>query len=270
VLLGGLAQINPIWLWGPYHAQDVSSFAQPDWYVGWLEGTLRLFPAWRLSIAGYEVPVAFWPAVVFPLVTFAVLYAWPAIERFFTGDIYIHNVLERPRDRPVRTGICVGALTLYVLVFVAGGQDVLAYYLQATQPPVTLALRGICVGLPIVTGTIAWWVCRGLAAAGRLPVTEPPQGSAESATPPLGRYLPDRAWVESTDGQQEQVSRPRVMARGAAIVSGLVAAWLAKRRQRARSAEGPSRSDSSAGSPASSDSAPPETANSDSSGSNRP
>src|SRR6185312_9141270 len=106
------------------------------------------------------------------------LYAYPAIERFLTGDRYAHNVLDRPRDHPVRTGFLVAALTLYVLVFVAGAQDVLAYYLGTTQPPVTLTLRGLCVGAPIVTGTIAWWLCRDLSLAGRLPATEPPEGPA--------------------------------------------------------------------------------------------
>src|SRR5205807_769282 len=37
-LMGGLFQINPVWLYGPYSAHVVSGGAQPDWYMGWLEG----------------------------------------------------------------------------------------------------------------------------------------------------------------------------------------------------------------------------------------
>lgn len=196
VILSGVAQINPIWLYGPYRAGTVSSFAQPDWYVGWLEGALRLFPAWRVHVFGYRVSVDFWPAVVFPLITFVVLYAWPALERFMTGDVYIHNVLDRPRDRPVRTAVCVGALALYLVVYVAGAQDVLAFYLQAPQPPVTIGLRVLGIALPIILGLMTWRICHGLASAGRLPETEPPVGSHKSAKPPIDMYLPERVKYE--------------------------------------------------------------------------
>jgi ubiquinol-cytochrome c reductase cytochrome b subunit len=40
-LLGGLVQINPIWLWGPYNPAQVSSASQPDWYIGFLDGSTR-------------------------------------------------------------------------------------------------------------------------------------------------------------------------------------------------------------------------------------
>lgn len=199
VVLSGVAQINPIWEYGPYHPGAISSFAQPDWYVGWLEGSLRLFPAWRLHIFGYAVSVNFWPGVMFPIVTFAILYSWPALERFMTGDIFIHNVLDRPRDRPVRTAVCVGALTFYLVVYVAGAQDVLAFYLNTTQPPVTLALRGLAIGLPVAAGVLTWRICRGLAETGRLPATEPPKGPHTSETPAAAKYLPSRARFEEAD-----------------------------------------------------------------------
>ena len=54
-LLGGLIQINPIWQWGPYHPYLSENGAQPDWYIGWLIGALRLMPNWELVIAGRTV-----------------------------------------------------------------------------------------------------------------------------------------------------------------------------------------------------------------------
>lgn len=45
--LGALAQINPVWAYGPYRADQVSGDAQPDWYVGFLEGAMRLMPPGR-------------------------------------------------------------------------------------------------------------------------------------------------------------------------------------------------------------------------------
>ena len=81
-LLGGLVQINPIWQWGPFHPYLSENGAQPDWYIGWLIGALRLMPNWELVIAGRTViPNPFWGGAAFPLFVFAVLFAWPAIER---------------------------------------------------------------------------------------------------------------------------------------------------------------------------------------------
>ena len=84
-LLGGLVQINPVWLYGPFEPHQVTSPAQPDWYLGWVEGALRLFPAWEIRAFGYEIPNPFYPAVLMPGLTFGALYAWPFLEARFLG-----------------------------------------------------------------------------------------------------------------------------------------------------------------------------------------
>ena len=81
--LGGVAQINPIWLYGPFHAPAVSTAAQPDWYVGWLEGALRITPPFYVHLGPYNIPEVFWPAIALPAFTFLLLYLWPFIERRF-------------------------------------------------------------------------------------------------------------------------------------------------------------------------------------------
>jgi ubiquinol-cytochrome c reductase cytochrome b subunit len=124
LLLGGLVQINPVWLWGPYHVADGTNGAQPDWYLGWLIGALRLAPAWDFVIGDYTVvPSPFWGGAAFPLVVFAILYLWPTLERRVTGDRGFHNLLERPRDNPWRTAIGAGILTWVFLIFLAGSAD---------------------------------------------------------------------------------------------------------------------------------------------------
>jgi ubiquinol-cytochrome c reductase cytochrome b subunit len=123
-LLGGLVQINPIWLWGPYHVGDATNGAQPDWYLGWLIGALRLVPGFDLTIGHYTlVPNPFWGGALFPLVVFGILFVWPWAERKATGDHAFHNLLERPRDNPWRTGIGVALLLWVLLVFMAGALD---------------------------------------------------------------------------------------------------------------------------------------------------
>ena len=129
-LLGGLVQINPIWQWGPYHPYLSENGAQPDWYIGWLIGALRLMPNWELVIAGRTViPNPFWGGAAFPLFVFGVLFAWPSIERRLTRDARRHDLLDRPRDRPIRTAIGAAFLSWVVIVFAVGSTDRIFYRL---------------------------------------------------------------------------------------------------------------------------------------------
>jgi ubiquinol-cytochrome c reductase cytochrome b subunit len=123
-LLGGLVQINPIWLWGPYHTYSSTNGAQPDWYLGWLIGALRLMPHWDFVIGGYTVvPNPFWGGALFPLVVFGILYVWPFAERRLTRDYSFHNALDRPRDAPWRTALGAALFAWIFLVFLAGASD---------------------------------------------------------------------------------------------------------------------------------------------------
>ena len=123
-LLGGLVQINPIWEWGPYHVAAGTNGAQPDWYLGWLIGALRLTPAFDVTIGHYTlVPNPFWGGVGFPLVVFGILFLWPKAERRLTGDRRPHNLLDRPRDAPWRTALGMGVFTWVMMIFLAGASD---------------------------------------------------------------------------------------------------------------------------------------------------
>ena len=85
-LLGGLVQINPIWQYGPYEPWLGTNGVQPDWYMGWLIGALRLMPNFEPTLFGRTIPNPFFGGVLFPGVTFGLLYAWPWIERAVSGD----------------------------------------------------------------------------------------------------------------------------------------------------------------------------------------
>jgi len=122
--LGGLVQINPIWLWGPYETALGTNGAQPDWYLGWLIGGLRLVPGFDVVIGNATVvPNPFWGGILFPGVVFTVLALWPWIERRITGDRRSHNLLDRPRDAAGRTAFGVGFLSWIFLIFFAGSSD---------------------------------------------------------------------------------------------------------------------------------------------------
>jgi ubiquinol-cytochrome c reductase cytochrome b subunit len=123
-LLGGLVQINPIWQYGPYETGLSTNGAQPDWYLGWLIGALRITPGFDVTVFGYTlVPNPFWGGALLPLVAFGFLFAWPWLERRLTGDRAFHNLLDRPRDNPWRTGIGAAFFTCLAAVFLAGSAD---------------------------------------------------------------------------------------------------------------------------------------------------
>jgi ubiquinol-cytochrome c reductase cytochrome b subunit len=168
-LLGGLVEINPIWLWGPYHTYASTNGAQPDWYLGWLIGGLRLVPSFDFTIGRYTVvPNPFWGGAAFPLVVFGFLYFWPWIERRLSGDVAFHNLLDRPRDAPGRTGIGVGMITWVVLVFLAGGADRVFILFGISYTAQIWVYRVIVFVFPVLFGLAAWWLCKALQASERV------------------------------------------------------------------------------------------------------
>ena len=170
-LLGALVQVNPIWEWGPYHPYLSENGAQPDWYIGWLIGALRLMPNWELVIAGRTViPNPFWGGAAFPLFVFAVMFSWPAIERRVTGDIRRHDLLDRPRDRPVRTAVGAAFLSWVVVVFAVGSTDRIFYRLGVSYTTQIHVWRvGIWV-LPILIFLGTRSACRALQRSGSHPL----------------------------------------------------------------------------------------------------
>lgn len=184
-LMGGLVQINPVWLYGPFRPEAVSSPAQPDWYLGWLEGALRLFPNWEIRAFGRSIPNPFFPAIVLPGFTFGMLYAWPFLERRFTGDRLEHHLLDRPREHPVRTAVGATAFAFYSLLLVAGSNDIVAKIFRVSVSGVTWVLRILVVVVPGVVGATFYVWLRALRRAGADSVLHVP-GPAflEALSPP--------------------------------------------------------------------------------------
>lgn len=172
-LLAGVAQINPVWVYGPYRPDQVSTGSQPDWYVGFLEGSLRLVPPWETTVAGHTL---MWnvllPAVVLPLGLFAVLYAYPFVERRLTRDRGEHHLCDRPRDRPVRTGFGVAGLACYAVLLAAGGNDVIADSLGLSLNALTWLFRVLFVLLPPVALLVTRGLCHALREAEHERLTE--------------------------------------------------------------------------------------------------
>jgi ubiquinol-cytochrome c reductase cytochrome b subunit len=166
-ILAGLFQINPIWNFGPYNPSQVSAASQPDWYVGWLDGSARLWPSWELYLGNYTIPASFWPTMVIPGTMFALAMAYPAIERKLTKDNASHNLLQRPRDVPVRTGLGMMALSFMFVLLLSGGNDVIAYTFDISLNATTWAGRILLLLLPPIAYYVTYRICLGLQRADR-------------------------------------------------------------------------------------------------------
>ncbi len=165
-LLGGLVQINPVWQWGPFEPWLGTNGAQPDWYLGWLIGALRLMPSFDVTIGHYTViPNPFWGGALFPLFVLGVLAAFPWLERKLTRDHSFHNLADRPRHAPNRTAFGVAFLAWVFLIFAFGAADRLFVLFGLSYNTQLYVFRiGIWV-VPALLFFLTRRVCYGLQAA---------------------------------------------------------------------------------------------------------
>jgi ubiquinol-cytochrome c reductase cytochrome b subunit len=154
-LMRGLLQINPIWQLGPYKPSQVSAGSQPDFYMMWTEGLARVWPAWEIYISHYTIPAAFWVALIMGLV-FVLLPAWPYMERKFSGDSAYHNLLQRPRDNPVRTAIGSMAIAFYMVLTFSAMNDIIALKFHISLNATTWIGRIGMVVLPPIVYFVAY------------------------------------------------------------------------------------------------------------------
>ncbi|MBO2452558.1 ubiquinol-cytochrome c reductase cytochrome b subunit [Actinomadura barringtoniae] len=164
-LLGTFAQINPIWQFGPYDPGAISSGSQPDWYMGVLEGALRLMPGQgtEFNFWGHTLSLNVLIPATVPLgIIFTGAGVWPFLERWVTGDHRRHDVNDRPRNAPVRTGVGMAAVTFYGLLWLAGANDVLADKFHVSLFATTWFFRAAIFIGPIAAYIITKRICLGL------------------------------------------------------------------------------------------------------------
>jgi ubiquinol-cytochrome c reductase cytochrome b subunit len=149
--LGAFAQINPVWLYGPYNTSQVSAGSQPDWYIFFLEGSLRLMPNLESNFWGHTISWnIFIPGVILPGIMFNLLYAYPTLEAWITKDKGYHNLLQRPRDVPVRTALGVMGLTFYGILYLGGQNDVMAATFHWSLQSTTWVMRVLIFVAPVL------------------------------------------------------------------------------------------------------------------------
>ena len=166
--LGAVASINPVWLFGPYTPAQVTAGSQPDWYMGWLDGLVRMAPPLESYILGYTIS---WniliPALIVPGILFTGMALYPFIESWITGDKREHHLLDRPRNAPNRTALGVMSITFMLVALINGGNDIIATTFDLTINQIMWFSRiGIFV-LPPIAFVITKRICLSLQRADR-------------------------------------------------------------------------------------------------------
>ncbi|MFD4375268.1 cytochrome bc complex cytochrome b subunit [Streptomyces sp. NPDC058486] len=161
-VIGAIASINPIWAIGPYRPDMVSTGAQPDWYMGFAEGLIRVMPGWEINLWGHTlvlgvmIPLAIFPAVL------AAIAVYPFIESWITGDKREHHIAQRPRNAPTRTAFGVAWITAYMIMLVGGGNDLWATHFHLSINSITWFVRIFFFVGPVIAFIVTKRICLGL------------------------------------------------------------------------------------------------------------
>ena len=163
ILMGATMTINPVWMYGPYNPAQVTAGSQPDWYMGWVEGAIRIIPNWEShwgsTTWSWNV---FLPGVGLMGVLFTGLALWPFIEAWLTGDKRDHHLLDRPRNAPTRTALGVAGMTWSAMFWLAGGNDIIATQFKVSLNAVTYVLRVAVFVAPVLAFIITKRLCLSL------------------------------------------------------------------------------------------------------------
>jgi ubiquinol-cytochrome c reductase cytochrome b subunit len=163
MLISATFTVNPIWNYGPYDPSPVSAGTQPDWYIGWLDGALRLAPSnWDIMLFGHTYPMGVLVPLVVSLVFLGLVAVYPFVEAWVTGDKREHHVLDRPRNAPTRTGIGAAGVTFYGVLWAAASTDLIATFFQMSLNQVLTFMQVLLIVGPIVAYLVTKRTCLSL------------------------------------------------------------------------------------------------------------
>ncbi|MFJ8510373.1 cytochrome bc complex cytochrome b subunit [Streptomyces avermitilis] len=160
--IAAIAQINPVWEFGPYRADQVSAGSQPDWYMGIADGLLRVMPGWEVNFWGHTLALDNLLPLLAGLGFFLVMGAYPFIEAWVTDDDRDHHLLERPRNRPVRTAFGVAWLGVYLVALLGAANDIIAMTFHMSVNTVTWTVRIALFVVPVVLFLVTKRIALGL------------------------------------------------------------------------------------------------------------
>jgi ubiquinol-cytochrome c reductase cytochrome b subunit len=236
--LGAVAQINPIWIYGPYTPAQIGAGSQPDWYMGWLDGLVRMAPPLETHAFGITIS---WniliPGLIVPGILFTLMALYPFIESWISGDKREHHLLDRPRNNPNRTAIGAMAITFTLVTLINGGNDLLATNFDLSINQIMWFTRiGVFV-LPPLAFIITKRICLALQRADREMVLHGRE-TGRLVMLPHGEFIevhepisPEKAYALTQHEQLPPLTAPESDERGVALPKGfrsrLRARWSA-------------------------------------------
>lgn len=163
MLMASLFTINPIWNYGPYDPSPVSAGTQPDWYIGFADGALRLIPP---GLEFMWLDRTWSVNILIPLVTLGlfilVVLIYPFIEAWVTGDKREHHILDRPRNAPTRTAIGAAGVTFYAVLWATASSDIIATHFKVTMEGVIHTMQFLAIVGPFIAFFITKRICLAL------------------------------------------------------------------------------------------------------------
>ena len=234
-LLGAVASINPIWLYGPYTPGQISAGSQPDWYMGWLDGLVRMAPPIEPVIFGYTLSLNILiPGLIIPGILFTGMALYPFIEQWITGDKREHHLLDRPRNAPNRTALGAMALTFMLIALINGGNDIIATNFDLSINQIMWFSRIGIIVLPPIAFVVTKRLCLSLQRADRDLVLHGRE-TGRLVMMPSGEFVevhepisPEKAWLLTQHEQSAPLELEEKDARGVRR-PGLLKSKLRKR-----------------------------------------
>jgi len=163
MLTASFVTINPIWVYGPYDPSPISAGTQPDWYIGFADGALRLIPhGWEFMLGPYTVSMNILIPILVLLVFLALVAAYPFVEAWVTGDKREHHMADRPRNAPTRTAIGAAGVTFYAVLWAAASSDLIATHFRLTIEAVITVLQVLIFVGPVIAYFVTKRICVGL------------------------------------------------------------------------------------------------------------
>ena len=163
MLISTFFTINPIWNYGGYDPSPVSAGTQPDWYIGWLDGALRLAPTGlEVMVGDKTLSMNILTPILVSLVFLVMVALYPFFENWVTGDKREHHVLDRPRNAPVRTAIGAAGVTFYAVLWAGASTDLIATNFKMSLNQVLISMQISLIILPIAAFIITKRVCLSL------------------------------------------------------------------------------------------------------------
>ncbi|GHJ37369.1 cytochrome bc complex cytochrome b subunit [Streptomyces sp. TS71-3] len=160
--IASIAQINPIWQYGPFRPDQAFAGSQPDWYMGVVDGLLRIMPGWEINVLGHTLALDNFIPLLAAAVLFLSLGAYPFIESWVTDDDRGHHLIDRARNRPVRTGLGAAWMSAYLVALLCSSNDLIATHFHVSLNSVTWASRVGLFAIPLLVYVVTKRCAMGL------------------------------------------------------------------------------------------------------------